>query len=139
MVAPHIQSGPVRFAGYAGLFGIPDADQDTIHPGAFAATLAQRAIPIPLLWQHRPDQKIGEIEHIAEDEKGLRVVARIDRVASRAAAMLLAQEVNGLSFGYRAKSARHSDGGRQLFAIDLFEVSLVTHPLQYGARVHLIT
>jgi len=139
MKSLNTSSGLVRFAGYAGLFDIPDADQDTIRRGAFTATLAKRTAPIPLLWQHRPDQPIGEIESISEDAKGLRVVARIDRTNSRAASMLLAQQVNGLSFGYRAKEARHSNAGRELIAVDLFEISLVTHPLQNGARVHFIS
>ncbi len=130
---------PIRFAGYAGLFNIPDADHDTILPGAFAATLADRTKALPLLWQHRPDQKIGEIESVAEDKRGLRVVARIDRTHSRAAQMLAKGEVSGLSFGYRARRARHSQAGRELAEIDLFEVSLVTHPLQHGARVHFVT
>lgn len=128
----------IRFAGYAGLFSIPDADRDTIRPGAFAASLAGRTAPLPLLWQHRPDQPIGVIESIAEDERGLRVVARIDRTESRAARLLRDGKVSGLSFGYRAREARHSDAGRELRAIDLFEISLVTHPLQHGARVHLV-
>lgn len=132
-------SDPIRFAGYAGLFDIPDADRDTITRGAFAATLASRTAPLPLLWQHRPDQPIGEVESISEDERGLRVVARIDRPSSRAAKMLRAGEVSGLSFGYRARKAHHSSRGRELAEIDLFEVSLVTHPLQYGARVHFVT
>jgi phage head maturation protease len=46
--------------------------------------------------------------------------------------------VSGLSFGYRAREARRGEAGRELLGIDLFEVSLVTHPLQHGARVHLI-
>ncbi len=128
----------IRFAGYASLFDIPDADRDIIRPGAFAATLSQRDQPLPLLWQHRPDQAIGTIEKIAEDARGLKVVARIDRMESRAASMLLAKEVSGLSFGYRARESHQSDIGRELVAIDLFEVSLVTHPLQYGARVHFV-
>jgi hypothetical protein len=128
----------MRLAGYAALFGIPDADRDTIRPGAFAATLAQRSTPLPLLWQHRPDQTIGVVESIAEDHRGLRVVARIDRPASRAATLLRARAVSGLSFGYRAREANRSDAGRELIAIDLFEVSLVTHPLQHRARVHFV-
>lgn len=138
MVAAGTRPNSIRFAGYAGLFEIPDADRDTIRPGAFAITLAGRTTPLPLLWQHRPDQQIGEIESIAEDERGLRVVAKIDRLESRAATMLLSHKVSGLSFGYRAREAHHSDAGRELVAIDLFEVSLVTHPLQYGARVHFV-
>nr|WP_298924937.1 HK97 family phage prohead protease [uncultured Erythrobacter sp.] len=131
-------SGPIRFAGYASLFDIPDADRDTVRKGAFAATLAQRKKPFPLLWQHRPDQQIGEIETVSEDDRGLRVIARIDREKSKAAAMLLDGAVSGLSFGYRAREASFTDEGRELTSIDLFEVSLVTQPLQYGARVHLV-
>ena len=129
----------MRFAGYAGLFNIPDAARDTILPGAFASTLASRSEALPLLWQHRPDQQIGEIEWIEEDGRGLRVIARIDRTNSRGARMLAEGQVSGLSFGYRAREARHSDAGRELAQIDLFEVSLVTHPLQHGARVHFVS
>ncbi len=129
----------IRFAGYAALFGVPDADRDTIRKGAFSETLTARETPLPLLWQHRPDQVIGTVESVAEDGRGLRVVARLDAPNSRAAAMLKRGAVNGLSFGYRARKARHCDAGRELTAIDLFEVSLVTHPLQHGARVHLVT
>ena len=129
---------PLRFAGYAALFDIPDGAKDVIRKGAFARTLANRREPLPLFWQHRPDQPIGVVELAEEDDKGLRVIARVDRPASRAAAQLLAREVNGLSFGYRASGYRHTPGGRVLEEIELLEVSLVTHPLQPGARVHLV-
>lgn len=129
---------PLRFAGYAGLFDIADAGGDTIRPGAFARTLAERIAPLPLLWQHRPDQPIGRIEHIAEDARGLRVIAQIEQTNSRAAHLLRARQVSGLSFGYRARDARQYGGGRELIAIDLFEISLVTHPLQHCARIHLV-
>lgn len=127
----------IRFAGYAGLFDVADAARDTLRKGAFAATLASRTAPLPLYWQHSPMRRIGEVELAAEDERGLRVVARIDQPTGRAAAMLRQGAVNGLSFGYRTRQARHHDTGRELLAVDLFEISLVTHPLQHGARVHL--
>lgn len=129
---------PTRFAGYAALFDIADAGRDTIRRGAFARTLAARDGPLPLYWQHRPDQPIGFIEQASEDARGLRVIARIDRPDSRAAHLLAEGKVNGLSFGFRTRQARQSDTGRELLEIDLFEVSLVTHPLQYGARVHFL-
>jgi hypothetical protein len=128
----------MRFAGYAALFDIADASRDTIRRGAFTRTLAERAAPLPLYWQHRPDQPIGVIEHVCEDARGLRVIARIERPDSRAAVLLAQGAVNGLSFGFRTRAARQSDAGRELLEIDLFEVSLVTHPLQHGARVHLV-
>ena len=78
------------------------------------------------------------IEQIAEDARGLRVIARIDRPDSRAAHLLAAGKVDGLSFGFRTRAARQSEAGRELIDIDLFEVSLVTHPLHPMARVHLV-
>lgn len=130
---------PLRFAGYAALFDIADAARDTIRPGAFARTLGNRRDPVPLFWQHRGDQAIGVIETIAEDARGLRVIARVDNPHGRGAQMLRRGEVSGLSFGYRASGYQRSERGRILTEIDLFEVSLVTHPLQHGARVHLIS
>ncbi len=132
------RSAAIRFAGYAALFDIADAGRDTIRRGAFARTLAGRTQPLPLYWQHRPDQPIGVIEHVAEDARGLRVIARIDRPHSRAAHLLTAGQVNGLSFGFRTRKARQSETGRELIEIDLFEVSLVTQPLHPMARVHLL-
>jgi uncharacterized protein len=132
------RSAPIRFAGYAALFDIADAGRDTIRRGAFARTLAARTAPLPLYWQHRADQPIGVIEQVSEDARGLRVIARIDRPESRGAHLLAAGKVNGLSFGFRTRAARQSQSGRELIEVELFEVSLVTHPLHPMARIHLI-
>ncbi|MDE2595756.1 MAG: HK97 family phage prohead protease [Sphingomonadales bacterium] len=128
----------MRFAGYAALFGKRDAGRDTIRPGAFARTLAERTAPLPLYWQHRPDQRIGWVESVAEDARGLRVIAAIDNPDGGAAMALKRGAVTGLSFGYRARQFTRDAAGRDLTAIDLFEVSLVTHPMQHAARVHLL-
>lgn len=129
----------LRLAGYAALFHRRDAGGDVILPGAFAATLARRREPLPLLWQHRPHSRIGTVEHVGEDARGLRVVARLDSASGRYAALLRRGGVRGLSFGYRATGYRVAGADRLLQAIDLFEISLVTDPLQHAARVHLIT
>lgn len=131
-------TGPLRLAGYAALFSQRDAGRDTIRRGAFARTLAGRRAPIPLFWQHRADQRIGWIETIAEDDKGLRVIASIDNPDGGAALALRSGRVSGLSFGYTARRFRRDHTGRELLDIDLFEVSLVTLPMQHGARVHLV-
>ncbi len=128
----------MRFAGYAALFGRRDAGRDAILPGAFARALAERSDPLPLFWQHRPDQRIGWVEAIGEDQRGLRVVATIDNPGGGAAAALKRGAVTGLSFGYRARGFTRHKRGRDLSDVDLFEVSLVTHPMQHAARVHLV-
>jgi uncharacterized protein len=132
------QTGSLRIAGYAALFDIADGARDTIRKGAFARTLAEQAAPLPLFWQHKPEQRIGTVERIAEDERGLRVIARVDNADSLAVQQLLRREVSGLSFGYRARGYRRVPDGRVLEDIDLIEISLVTHPLQPGARVHMV-
>ncbi len=128
----------LKFAGYAALFDKRDAGRDTIRPGAFTRTLAERKDPLPLYWQHRPDQRIGWIDEVAEDDRGLKVIASIDNPQGGAAAALKRGAVTGLSFGYRARGFSRSVEGRDLTDVDLFEVSLVSHPMQHGARVHLI-
>lgn len=134
-------SAPLRFAGYAALFGRVDRGGDVIERGAFSACLERIAgRRLPLLWQHKAEAMIGTIEHVSEDERGLRVIGRIeaeDGLAGDAIAALRAGRVDGLSFGYRVERAR-GEAPRRLIAIDIAEVSLVTHPMQPMARVHAL-
>ena len=138
MTAATAAAAPLRFAGYAALFDKRDGGRDLIRRGAFARTLAERKQRLPLYWQHRPDQRIGWVETAAEDQRGLRVVAAIDNPEGGAAAALKRGTVTGLSFGYSARGFQRDAEGRELTDIELFEVSLVTHPMQEAARVHLV-
>ncbi|WOE75677.1 HK97 family phage prohead protease [Alterisphingorhabdus coralli] len=140
LTAPPLKErGIVRFAGYAALFDRMDRGGDVIRRGAFRRTLGDGS-PRPLLWQHRGAQRIGTVQHIAEDRRGLRVIATIDATsgsAAKARSMVQAGAVTGLSFGYRV---RHYQIGppRLLLDLDLVEISLVTFPMQPDARVHLL-
>lgn len=144
----------LRFAGYAALFDHIDRGGDIIRQGAFRHSLSRQK-SWPLLWQHRPDQKIGEIGYAAEDRRGLRVIGQLisnqgssNSIAAKARQMLISGGVTGLSFGYRVRSyaeglaAAHMAAGdaarRELLALDLVEISLVTHPMQPGAYVHML-
>ncbi len=129
---------PLRFAGYAAIFDVADGAGDTIHSGAFRRSLTQRPDFVPLLWQHDPNHVIGIIETIAEDHRGLRVIGRIENSTHRAAQALSKRLVTGLSIGFRARHYRKQETTRDLLDIELFEISLVTHPLQHSARIHLI-
>jgi uncharacterized protein len=125
----------VRFAGYAAIFDRPDKGGDVVRKGAFARALSQ-AGEIPLLWQHRADAVVGRIEHLSEDGRGLRVIASV--ADARAARLLEAKKVDGLSFGYRVRDAKSAGAQRELIAVDLVEVSLVVSPMQPKARVHAV-
>lgn len=129
----------VRFAGYAALFDREDRGGDIIRRGAFERAIRWwRGRKVPLLWQHRPDRPIGVIDSLTEDERGLRVIGRVRADAGDEAARLLkGGQVNGLSFGYRVARA-DGKSPRVLKDLDLIEVSLVTFPMQPGARVHAV-
>lgn len=130
----------VRFAGYAALFDRPDRGGDVIRKGAFARSL-EGAREVPLLWQHQPGRVIGSIELLAEDKRGLRVIAALDEGedARRAGRLLKGGRLDGLSFGYRVTaSARSAEGLRELSEVELVEVSLVSEPMQPKARVHAV-
>ncbi|HYJ52653.1 MAG TPA: HK97 family phage prohead protease [Allosphingosinicella sp.] len=128
------RAGGLRFAGYAALFDRPDQGGDVVRAGAFAASLAGGR-SVPLLWQHRPERPIGRVEYLKEDRRGLRVIGRIvDREAAR---LLGTGAVNGLSFGYRVRQASGA-APRELTALELIEISLVSWPMQPKARVHAV-
>lgn len=115
----------MRMAGYAAIFDTPDKGGDIVRKGAFSR--AARA-GLPLLWQHETSRRIGYVESLAEDERGLRVIATLD--GEEPAVRLGA----GLSFGYRIRGMSKRTY-RELTDLDLIEVSVVTHPMQPLARV----
>jgi HK97 family phage prohead protease len=124
----------LRFAGYAAVFDRVDRGGDVVRAGAFGAI---DAAGVPLLWQHGPGSVIGVVEAAREDKRGLRVIGRVSRrtAAGREAAEALAGgAIDGLSFGYRVRKARGA-APRELLALELVEVSVVTHPMQDLARV----
>jgi uncharacterized protein len=129
----------VRFAGYAAIFDRPDRGGDIVRKGAFAKTLTSVS-EVPLLWQHKTGSVIGRIEHLSEDERGLRVIAALagSADAKRAATLLESGRIDGLSFGYRVREAKSACALRELIELDLVEVSLVAHPMQPKARVHAV-
>jgi HK97 family phage prohead protease len=135
------RGGGVRFAGYAAIFDRVDRGGDVVRRGAFAGVAgADGRRRVPLLWQHRPEAPIGMIERMAEDARGLRVIGRISgrTAAGRdAIAALRARRLDGLSFGYRVREARGTEP-RELVALDLLEVSLVSAPMQPLARVEVV-
>jgi len=117
----------MRFAGYAAIFDRPDSGGDVVRRGAFAAAPSRG---VPLFWQHDPALRIGTIEKLEEDSRGLRVIGRL--VSGRAVA-----PGQGLSFGYRVRAARQGPF-RELTDLELVEVSLVAQPMQPLARVHAV-
>ncbi len=131
-----------HITGYASVFGVPDLARDIVQPGAFAGSLARRGPGgVRMLWQHDPSEPIGRWLAMAEDRHGLRVTGRLNLEVQRArevAALVGEGALDGLSIGFRVVEAAPGRGavrGRRLIALDLWEISLVTFPLQPGARL----
>jgi len=134
-----------RFAGYAAVFDRVDRGGDVVRRGAFAGASAD----VPLLWQHGAGTPIGRVERIGEDAHGLRVIGRLTgetQAGREAGALLRAGAITGLSFGYRVRKAAPFDrlrvsgsgAARELTALELVEISLVTFPMQPLAKVHAV-
>nr|WP_319484437.1 HK97 family phage prohead protease [uncultured Cohaesibacter sp.] len=129
------------FEGYACLFGKEDLGHDVIQPGAFAKSLAQHGLEgIKLLYQHDPTQPIGQWLTIREDDKGLFVRGKLATEVAKAReilSMMKAGILDGLSIGFRTirgqKDAK--SGIRYLLELDLWEISVVTFPMQPDARI----
>lgn len=129
------------FAGYAALFGRVDLGRDLILPGAFARSLAERGPGgVRMLFQHDPAEPIGVWEELREDATGLFVRGRLTPEVARARevlALMRAGALDGLSIGFRTVEGRTDPRSRvrRLSRIDLWEISVVTFPMQPDARV----
>ncbi len=129
------------FTGHAAIFGVEDLARDIVEPGAFAASLSRRgASGVRMLWHHDPTEPIGRWLDIREDARGLFVRGRISTAVNRGRevlALLHDGALDGLSIGFRTVRGRRDrrDGIRRLVEVDLWEISLVTFPMQPGARV----
>ncbi len=119
----------MRIAGYAAVFDRVDRAGDVIRRGAFADAGA-----VPLLMQHR-GCAVGTVLAIGEDARGLRVEARVDD--AKAARLVRARALPGLSVGYRALAVRQG-AWRAILRAELVEISLVAVPMQAAARVEQI-
>ncbi len=126
----------MRITGYASVFGVPDRIGDVVRAGAFRASLARLAHKAPMLLEHDLRRPCGSWR-AREDSRGLFVDGTIDRAlpAGRAALRLIGEGLDGLSIGFRARTADLSECGRTLLEIDLLEVSIVALPMQPLARL----
>lgn len=129
------------FSGYASRFGVVDLGRDLVLPGAFRESLASRgARGVKLLFQHDPSEPIGIWLELHEDTGGLFVRGRILPEIARGRevlALMRAGALDGLSIGFRAVEGRADakTGVRRLSKIDLWEISVVTFPMQPEARI----
>lgn len=132
------------FEGYASLFGKLDLGRDMVMAGAFKDCLTRRgAAGVKLLYQHDPAEPIGIWLDISEDHVGLHVKGRLMQEVARARevlSLMRAGALDGLSIGFRTIKGRTDakTGIRRIEKADLWEISVVTFPMQTGARVRTV-
>ncbi len=136
--------GEGAFSGYASLFGSADLSGDMVMPGAFQRSIARRQVSgIRMLYQHDPAQPIGVWTELREDQRGLFVRGRLMLDVARGrevASLMRAGALDGLSIGFKTVRARadRASGIRRLTEIDLWEISVVTFPMQPEARIRAV-
>lgn len=126
--------------GYGSFFGNKDLGGDTVAPGAFAESLASGR-KIKMLSQHDPYAVIGVWDEVAEDDKGLRVKGRIlttIQAGKEAHELVKAGAIDGLSMGYQTVRVKSANGGRLIEKANLWEVSLVTFPMNEMTRIDAV-
>lgn len=127
------------FEGYASVFGVVDQGMDVVERGAFTKSLGAGR-KVKMLWQHDTTKVIGVWDEIREDERGLFVRGRLLKdvaLGREAMALMRAGAIDSMSIGYRTVEAMNEAGGRvrKLMEVDLFEVSVVTFPMNEAAMV----
>jgi HK97 family phage prohead protease len=125
-----------KFTGIGAVYGNVDLGGDKILPGAFSRTLAGSK-QFPLLWQHNPSDPIGSVK-VTDSPVGLQVEGQLllsDPTAQKAYSFLKAGIIKGLSIGFETVKASFVDEVRELSELKLWELSVVTFPMNQEAMV----
>ena len=130
-----------EFEGHRSIFGNEDLGGDVVLPGAFKRTLAQhrKAKSLPqMFWMHDPSRVPGKWVSMGEDDDGLKVkgVLAETPLGDEIRTLLQMDAVKGLSIGYRTVDQDFTDDGQRLLKeIELWEVSVVSLPMNPLAQV----
>ena len=134
------------FAGYGSIYGNVDQGDDIVMAGAFNDSLNEYAAKgrMPaLLWQHKSSEPIGAYTAMRDDANGLYVEGKLAMKTQRGAEaheLMMMKAISGLSIGFmtREDSYDQKTGVRTIKKGDLWEVSLVTFPMNDQARVSVV-
>lgn len=134
------------FIGYGSVYGVIDEGDDVVEPGAFTDSLAEwssKGRMPSLLWQHRSAEPIGCYTTMKEDAIGLHVEGKLALKTQRGAEayeLMQMKAISGLSVGFQTREDSYDQktGVRTIKKGDLWEVSLVTFPMNDLARVSAV-
>jgi HK97 family phage prohead protease len=127
-----------EFEGYGSTFGNTDLGGDIVMPGAFTKSLTKKNPK--MLYQHDPSRVPGVWRTVQEDSKGLYVHGRLieTTLGNDAYVELKEGAIDGMSIGFITVKDDGRRNPRKLQEIDLWEVSIVTFPMNESALVDSI-
>lgn len=129
-----------------GIASTPEADRVG---DVMSSKGARFKLPIPLLWQHKFDQPIGEVFSATVTDQGIAIKARIAKVSEPGAVKdrldmawqsIAAKLVRGLSIGWKPieEVFNKARGAYDYPAWDWYELSAVTVPMNASATIQNI-
>ena len=124
------------FTGMASVYGNVDLGGDVVDAGAFARTLSPGKT-FPVLWQHKTDEPIGSCK-VMDSRDGLQVSGTLlmsDPTAQKAYKFMREGIIKGMSIGYDTVQSGYVGDIRHLTELKLWEVSIVTFPMNEMAVV----
>jgi HK97 family phage prohead protease len=131
------------FTGLGSVYGNIDQGCDVVAPGALSESLtewgAKQRMPA-MLWQHNSREPIGTYTKMVDGDGGLFVEGQLALKTQRGAEayeLLQMKAISGLSIGFETRDDSYDQktGVRTIKKADLWEVSLVTFPMNDSARV----
>lgn len=155
-------TAPGSFEGYGSVFNNEDDGGDLMLPGAFEQTLANHkeagtmpkmllehgsmGMNLPGITDPMANMPIGKWTKMSEDSKGLHTKGRLINLDTERGKTIYGAmkegELSGLSIGYQAKDfvrgTKPNEPKRQLKAVNLFEVSPVTFPMNTMAGISAV-
>lgn len=141
--------GDSQFEGYGSTFGNVDLGGDIVLPGAFTASLKQQksAGELPqMFYGHDPMLVPGVWLDMREDSNGLYVKGELlmdTQLGRETHVQLKKRALRGMSIGfsindYKKDIGFDEDGHRLLKKLDLWEVSVVSMPMNTEAKVESV-
>jgi len=130
-----------EFEGHGSVFGNRDLGDDIVIPGAFKKSLAEKkqtGIMPSMFWMHEPGKVIGKWTKLTEDSRGLYVRGELapTPLGDEVRTLMKMEAVSGLSIGFQIRDHDYDkDGNRLIKEVDLWEVSVVSLPMNPMARV----
>jgi HK97 family phage prohead protease len=121
----------------------PDRYQDIVEPLG-----AKYALPMPLLWQHKSDAPVGNVEFAKPTKEGIPFKARILSLNEEGALKARLDEawqsvklglIRAVSIGFRPiEMSFLDDGGVRYLSWEWLELSLVTIPANGEATINVV-